>query len=106
VHAVVARGVIGLRVGFHSFAHAALQQRAVDAASSPQHAPQGAGALQRPLALFGYHAFPGAQKRVRPTTTGTLACGDHRPGTNQSQPKAPVMPSRVSSDSEPVGPKS
>lgn len=65
VHAVAARGVVGRRVRVHATAPA-------------QHMPQ-----QAPP-LLGLNAFIGAQERVRPAPTESLARGNGQMDTGHS----------------------
>lgn len=73
VHTVAAHGVIGRRVSVHGFAHLALQRYVVNAAASMQHPPKQAGVQHWGLPLFGYNAFAGAEKQVRPMAMRVLA---------------------------------
>lgn len=77
MHAVAAHGVIGRRVSVHGFVPSALQCYVVNAIASMQHPPKQAGAQHWALPLFGYNAFTGAEKQVRPMATRVLACKDH-----------------------------
>lgn len=77
MHAVAADRVIGRRVSVHGFVHLALQRYAVNATAFMQHPPKQAGVQHWALPLFGYNAFAGAKKLVRPVATRVLACKDH-----------------------------
>lgn len=74
VQAVAARRVVARRVRVHGLLHATLQSGLVHAAPSPQHAPQGPGAQQWPLALLGHDALARAQEGARAPAHWALAC--------------------------------
>lgn len=54
-------------------AHLALQRYVVNAAASMQHPSKQAGVQHWGLPLFGYNAFAGAEKQVRPMVMRVLA---------------------------------